>query len=316
MTQDGAPRWPQCAGREFDFDAAEPGMGPGRRSDTGRTGRTAPPAGLVVEGSRARSADYAFTHHKIQEVVYGAIPRHRRCYLHGKVGLAMERWLGSRRKLRAGGAGQPLRAGPPTGRRSGGQGRRRTCFRPAGRPSGSRPTRRPSGTYRRGLEILRTRCPRRPSASQRQLDLQIALTVPTTVVYGYAAPEIGLAYEQTCALARRLEDRAALFTALVGLVAVPQRRGRCRRGGSESGRRSSLSPKPVRNPPCFYRHAGRWVALHSHAAASRKRGSSGNGGLASADSAAHDRLAYRFGHDPAVIFHGIPDPHAMVTWVC
>jgi tetratricopeptide (TPR) repeat protein len=46
---------------------------------------------LISEGADEADADYVFTHHKIQEVVYEYLPRQQRQYLHGQVGVAMER---------------------------------------------------------------------------------------------------------------------------------------------------------------------------------------------------------------------------------
>jgi ABC-type oligopeptide transport system substrate-binding subunit len=46
---------------------------------------------LIDEGTGLTGRDYAFTHHKIQEVVYAGLPRQRRQHLHSRVGAAMER---------------------------------------------------------------------------------------------------------------------------------------------------------------------------------------------------------------------------------
>jgi ABC-type oligopeptide transport system substrate-binding subunit/DNA-binding SARP family transcriptional activator len=49
---------------------------------------------LVEEGSGAVGRDYAFSHHKIQEVVYAGLPRRRRQHAHARAGEAMERLYG------------------------------------------------------------------------------------------------------------------------------------------------------------------------------------------------------------------------------
>lgn len=46
---------------------------------------------LVEEGSGSMSRDYAFTHHKIQEVIYSDIPHRRRCHYHAQIGSILER---------------------------------------------------------------------------------------------------------------------------------------------------------------------------------------------------------------------------------
>ncbi len=45
---------------------------------------------VIEEGSGAMGRDYAFTHHKIREVIYSAMPRHHRQRAHALVGGAME----------------------------------------------------------------------------------------------------------------------------------------------------------------------------------------------------------------------------------
>jgi ABC-type oligopeptide transport system substrate-binding subunit len=53
---------------------------------------------LVDEGSGAVGRDYAFTHHKIQEVVYAGMPRPRRRHAHARAGAAMERLRDSKER--------------------------------------------------------------------------------------------------------------------------------------------------------------------------------------------------------------------------
>ncbi|MGE5465106.1 MAG: ABC transporter substrate-binding protein, partial [Syntrophothermus sp.] len=77
-------------GREFDFDMLEAALGRGREwtleaIDVLLRQR------WIEEGSGPTSRDYLFVHHKIQEVVYGMIPRHRRQHLHALAANALER---------------------------------------------------------------------------------------------------------------------------------------------------------------------------------------------------------------------------------
>ncbi|MGE5603851.1 MAG: ATP-binding protein, partial [Nitrososphaerales archaeon] len=83
-------------GREFDFDLLNRVWGKGEESTLAALDELLR-CRLITEaagGYGAARADYAFTHHKIQEVVFAAIPRYRRLYLHRLAGLEMERWLG------------------------------------------------------------------------------------------------------------------------------------------------------------------------------------------------------------------------------
>ncbi len=45
---------------------------------------------LIEEKIGPNDSDFAFTHHKIQEIVYQSLPRHRCLHLHARVGAAME----------------------------------------------------------------------------------------------------------------------------------------------------------------------------------------------------------------------------------
>jgi len=51
---------------------------------------------LIDEGTGPLGRDYAFTHHKIQEVVYAGMSRRRRQHAHARVGAAMERLYGAK----------------------------------------------------------------------------------------------------------------------------------------------------------------------------------------------------------------------------
>jgi len=81
-------------GREFDFDVLCEAWGRGEEA-TLEAVDTLLRRRLLDEGSGALGRDYAFTHHKIQEVVYAGIARRRRQRAHARAGAAMERLCGS-----------------------------------------------------------------------------------------------------------------------------------------------------------------------------------------------------------------------------
>ena len=81
-------------GREFDFDLLNEVWGRGTEA-TLEALDVLLRRRLLDEGSGAMTRDYAFTHHKIQEVVYAGIPRRRRQHAHGRAGAAMERLYGT-----------------------------------------------------------------------------------------------------------------------------------------------------------------------------------------------------------------------------
>jgi oligopeptide transport system substrate-binding protein len=81
-------------GREFDFDLLNTVWGRGEGATLEALDDLLRHR-LIDEGSGALGRDYAFTHHKIQEVVYAAMPRRHRGHAHARVGAAMERLCGT-----------------------------------------------------------------------------------------------------------------------------------------------------------------------------------------------------------------------------
>jgi len=81
-------------GREFDFDLLNSVCARGEENvlealDDLLRHR------LIEEGTGAVGRDYAFTHHKIQEVIYSAMPRRHRQHIHARAGMAMESVYGT-----------------------------------------------------------------------------------------------------------------------------------------------------------------------------------------------------------------------------
>jgi DNA-binding SARP family transcriptional activator/predicted ATPase len=76
-------------GREFDFAPLNQVWGQGQEATLEALDHLLRHR-LIDEGAGVMGRDYAFTHHKIQEVVYSSMPRRRRHYIHGRVGAAME----------------------------------------------------------------------------------------------------------------------------------------------------------------------------------------------------------------------------------
>jgi ABC-type oligopeptide transport system substrate-binding subunit/DNA-binding SARP family transcriptional activator len=88
-------------GREFDFDLLAAAWGRGEEAtlevlDDLLRHR------LIDEGVGSLGRDYAFTHHKIQEVVYIGIPRRRRQRAHAQAGAVLERLYGPEAEAVAG----------------------------------------------------------------------------------------------------------------------------------------------------------------------------------------------------------------------
>jgi ABC-type oligopeptide transport system substrate-binding subunit/DNA-binding SARP family transcriptional activator len=81
-------------GREFDFDLLNAVWRRGEEN-TLKALDDLLRHRLIEEGSGAMGRDYAFAHHKIQEVIYSAVPRRHRQHSHAAVGRAMETLFGA-----------------------------------------------------------------------------------------------------------------------------------------------------------------------------------------------------------------------------
>lgn len=171
---------------------------------------------LVAEMTDGGNADYAFTHHQIQQVVYAGLSRHRRQHLHGQVGLALEALLG---------AGVGPRAAELAFHFEQAQHLDRTladraiayllqASQQAMRQSASQEA---VAFAQRGLDIVYT-LPETAQRLRHEIDLRVALALPTAVVHGFGSPEARCAYEKARQLCRQYDDSHALFATRVGLA--------------------------------------------------------------------------------------------------
>ncbi|HET6444880.1 MAG TPA: AAA family ATPase, partial [candidate division Zixibacteria bacterium] len=76
-------------GREFDFEALNAIWDKGEEETLEELDHLLR-ARLIIEGSGDQGRDFAFAHHKIQEVVYADLPRRLRQHLHGQAGQALQ----------------------------------------------------------------------------------------------------------------------------------------------------------------------------------------------------------------------------------
>jgi predicted ATPase len=84
-----AVRLAAVLGREFDYDLLNAVWGQGEEQTLAALDDLLR-ARLIAEGTGALGRDYAFTHHKIQEAVYAALPQTRRWHSHARVAPIME----------------------------------------------------------------------------------------------------------------------------------------------------------------------------------------------------------------------------------
>ena len=293
-----AVRVAAVAGREFDFDLLREAWGKGEEATLAALDDLLRQR-LVAEAVGAAGADYAFTHHKIQEVVYEGLPRHRRLYLHRQVGLALERSL----RARAGAVELAWHFEQARQLDARLTDKATTYLLQAGRQAERQSANQEAlSYYQRGLDILHS-LPETPQRQQQALELQIALTVPTTVVHGYASSETRDVYDRASSLARKLGDTPALLTALAGLSRYYGVSGDIKTG-MEVGEQI-LAIAQTTQETAVLLQACRTMGSTLFALGRPKEARAfWEQGAALYDPAEHERLAYRFGHDPAVIFHG------------
>ena len=76
-------------GREFNYELLHAAWGKGEQATLEMLDELLRHR-LVEERAGPGDSDFAFTHHKIQEMVYQALPRHRCLRLHAQAGAALE----------------------------------------------------------------------------------------------------------------------------------------------------------------------------------------------------------------------------------
>jgi len=252
---------------------------------------------LIEESTDEADADYAFTHHKIQEVIYEGLPRRRRQHLHRRVGAAMEALLGDDVGARAGELAHHFEQACHIDKSL--SGRAVTFLRQAGEQAVRGSAHQEAiSYYRRGLSILRS-LPETAERARQEIELQIALAGPTTVVHGYGAPESRRVYDRARDLCQRLGEARELFTALVGLTRHYGVSGDVETGLAlaeqllaiaERSADTALLLEACRQMGGIVLDLGRL----QEARAFLERG------VALYNLAEHEHYAYRFGHDPAV----------------
>ncbi len=286
------------AGREFDFDLLNAAWGRGEEATLAALDDLLRHR-LVAEAVGA--ADYAFTHHTIQEAVYAGLARQRRLRLHGRVGLALEAGLGAEAGTRAVELAYHFEQARQVD--AGLTDKAIAYLLQAGRQSEHQWANQEAlGYYRRGLDILRS-LPDMPERLQREVELQIALAVPTTAIHGYGSPEARDVYGRARDLSRQLGETPALFASLAGLARHYGIAGDARTG-LEIGKRLLTIAQAAQETDLLL-EAYRQMGGPSFGLGRLKEARGfWERGIALYDPAQHERLAYRFGHDPAVTFHG------------
>ena len=296
-----AVRLAAVVGKEFEFDLLHEAWGQGEEATLAALDDLLRQR-LIGEGVDEADSDYAFTHHKIQEVVYAGLPRRQRQYLHVQVGMALEQLVGNEVGTRAGELAFHFEQAWQLG--GGLTDKAISYLQQAGWQAVHQSANQEAiSYYHRGLDILHT-LPETPQRLQQKIDLQLALAMPITVIHGYASPETKRVYDRAVELCRKLGETPALFTSLVGLARHFGLAGNIDEGiklsgqliaSAEKAQDDDLMTEACRNMGGCLIGSGRL----KEALAVMERG------IALYDPSQHERYAYRFGHDPIVPLMGL-----------
>ena len=296
-----AVRLAAVVGKEFDFDVLDMAWGQGGDATLAAVDDLLRQK-LIGEGANEADADYLFTHHKIQEVIYQGLPRRRRQYLHRQVGVALEDLVGDEGGVKAGELAFHFEQAQQADRRL--ADKAVIYLHQAGQQAVRQSANQESVSYyRRGLDILHS-LPETSRLLQQEIELQLALAMPTTVIHGYASPETKRVYDRAVELCRKIGETPALFTSLVGLARHFGLAGKINEGmklseqliaSAEKAQDDDLVAEACRNMGGCLIGSGRL----KEALAIMERG------IALYDPSQHERYAYRFGHDPIVPLMGL-----------
>ena len=171
---------------------------------------------LIEEKIGPNDSDFAFTHHKIQEIVYQSLPRHRCLRLHARVGAAMERLYAD--DLEAHAAKLAYHFEQASCIEKSLSGKAITYLLQAGRQAMRQFANQEAVTYyQRGLDILRNQ-PETIQNLRQEVELQLALAVPIMIIKGYASSETKRVFTRAHDICQMLGETPDLFTSLVGIA--------------------------------------------------------------------------------------------------
>jgi predicted ATPase len=198
-------------GREFDFDLLSAFWARGEEAALEALDDLLRHR-LVDEGSGALRRDYAFTHHKIHEVVYAGIPRRRRQHLHAQAGVAIESLYGTEIEELAGELAFHFQQGQQVDKAL--TGKAIAYLHQAGERAMRLSAYEEAIThFTQGLALIET-LPDFPKRAGQELSLQLALGVALQATKGYATPEVGHAYARAWELCQQMGETPQLFQAL------------------------------------------------------------------------------------------------------
>ena len=283
-------------GREFNFEPFDQAWGMGEEATLEALDELLRHR-LIEEQFGPDDRDFAFTHHKIQEVVYQSLPRHRRCHLHAQAGAALETVYMTELETKAGELAYHFEQACPQDPSL--SSKAISYLLQAGQQAVRQSANQEAVTYyQRGLDILQAQ-PETEQRMQQEVKLQIALAVPVKVIKGYASPEVRRIYDRAYDLCQKLGDTPDLFTSLVGLTRYYGLSGDLETGSKLSEQLLAIAQATNENDLLV-------VAYSQMGGTAFARGNFNEArefcdrGLALYDLSWHESSAHRFGHDPIV----------------
>jgi tetratricopeptide (TPR) repeat protein len=266
---------------------------------------------LVEEKFGRQESDFAFTHHKIQEVVYQSLPRHRRCHLHARVGTTLEASAATEPETRAGELAYHFEQACLQDRSL--SDKAIDYLIQAGQQAVQQSANQDAiSYYQRGLEVLHS-MPETEQRMKQEVKLQIALAVPVTSIRGYASPETKRIFDRASELCQTLGDMPDLFTSLTGLTRYYGVSGDFETGYKLAEQMLATAQTAGEND---------WL-VEAYSQLGGVKFACGNlheacefwdRGLALYDPSRHERAANRFGHDPVVTCLGYSGLALWLLW--
>jgi len=166
-------------------------------------------SGLVFSRGTAPEASYLFKHALVQDAAYGTQLRRTRQQLHARIAEVLETRFPDRVAREPEVLGRHFSEAQQPDRAAG-------YWLKAGRQSAERSANLEAIRHlSRALESLKM-LPESPERDRQELTIQSTIGTPLISVYGYAAPETGVAFGRARVLGERLGDAGALFATLSG----------------------------------------------------------------------------------------------------
>ena len=171
---------------------------------------------LIDERTGPADRDYAFTHHKIQEVVYAGMRRRHRQHAHARVGAAMETLYGREVEALAGELAFHFEQGQQLDKTLT---QKTITYRLQAGKTAVRlfANEEAIAHFTRGLELLKT-LPDSPERTQQELMLHVSLAAPLQAVKGYGDPELGRICARARELCQQVGETPQLFPVLAQLI--------------------------------------------------------------------------------------------------